>query len=452
MLEKLELEELVSVLKQRGFVYQSSEIYGGLAGFWDFGPLGIQLKKNIEALWWDTFIRSRDDIYGIETSIIMNPKVWEASGHTGAGFTDPLVEDLVNKKRYRADHLLEEHQIDPTGMTTEQMSSELKKLGISSPDGNPLSEVRKFNMMFETQVGATSTGDNLAFLRPETAQGMFVNFKNIIDGYQPNLPFGIAQIGRCFRNEISPRDFIFRSREFDIMEIEYFLNPKDWEKIFKDWQEMILNFFDKIGIDLKSVYAREIAPEDRAHYSLRTVDYEFDFPFGRKELSGLAYRTDHDLKGHQNQSKQSLEYIDKFTQEKILPHCIEPTWGVGRVWLAVICSNLHKETWEENGELQSRLVLKLPNQLAPYKFAVSPLLRNKPELTEKAREVYKNLKAKYLDVVYDDSGNIGKRYRKQDEIGTPKCIVIDFQTLKDNTVTIRDRDTRLQERIVINQI
>lgn len=443
------MEKIVSLCKRRGFVYQGSEIYGGLAGTWDYGPLGVALKKNIENLWWRKFVESRDDMYGIDSAILMNPRVWEASGHVG-GFNDPLVSDVKTKKRYRADHLLEEAGVDPTGMTLDQMSAIITEKGIKSPDGNALSPAQQFNMMFKTSVGSVDGADTVVYLRPETAQGMFVNFKNIIDSFHPKLPFGIGQIGPSFRNEIAPRDFIFRVRELEIMEFEYFLNEKDWENSFEYWIAQYREWFTLLGFGPEDVREVEIPDGERAHYSKRTVDFHFKFPHKFDEIGGIAYRTDFDLKNHIEHSGVDLTYLDPADNTKFVPHVIEPTFGLGRTVLAVIAKAYSED--ELGGE--SRVFLKFPKHLAPVKAAVFPLLKNKPELVAKAREVYAMLKKDIPQVMWDDNGNIGKRYRRQDEIGTPFCITIDFDTLGEkpellDTVTVRNRDTGEQERVSI---
>ena len=457
MAEKLEqnerMEAIISLAKRRGFVYQGSEIYGGLAGTWDYAPLGVTLKRNIERIWWDMFVDAREDMYGIDAAILMNPEAWIASGHVG-GFSDPLVEDLKTKKRYRADHLLEEHGVDPKGMSLIQMDEEIKKLGIKSPEKNDLSAVRQFNMMFKTTIGATGDAASTTYLRPETAGGMFVNYKNVVDSFHPKLPFGLAQIGKAFRNEIAPRDFIFRARELEQMEIEYFVRPHTWKENFEAWRLAMWDFIDAIGIDRTHVHELEVAPADRAHYSERTIDFEYDYPFGRKELYGLAYRTDFDLKSHQEGSKVNLEYFDEETKEKFLPHVIEPSFGVGRTLLAV----LNEAYTEDEMGGEKRVYLKFNSAVAPVRVAVFPLLKNKPELVTKAREVYALLRKELGGrVLFDDNGNIGKRYRRQDEIGTPSCVTIDFDTLGEtpehkDTVTLRDRDSGKQERIPIAQL
>ncbi len=441
------MDQLISLCKRRGFIFQGSEVYGGLAGTWDYGPLGTELKRNIQNAWWKMFVTDREDMYGVDAAILMNQNVWKASGHV-AGFSDPLVEDVVTQKRYRADHVLEEHHIDPKGMSIETMSAVIAEKQLKSPDGNALGEVRTFNMMFQTNIGALQDEASVSYLRPETAQGMFVNFKNVVDSLHPKLPFGLGQIGKAFRNEIAPRDFVFRSREFEQMEIEYFVEEKDWQGRFSDWINAMYQWMDHVGIPRASVHELEVAPEDLAHYSKRTMDFEFDFPFGRKELYGLAYRTNFDLNNHAEASKVPLYVVDDETSEKIVPHCIEPTFGLDRTILAVLASAYHEEG--EGDDM--RVVLKLKPSIAPYKVCVSPLLKNKPQLVDKARIVYGGLKKVFGNVTWDDNGNIGKRYRRQDEIGTPYCITIDFDTLENDSVTVRDRDTGTQDRVVISDL
>jgi glycyl-tRNA synthetase len=441
------MEKVVSLSKRRGFIFQGSEIYGGLAGTWDYGPLGLALKKNIENLWWRMFVESRDDMYGIDSAILMNSHVWEASGHVG-GFHDPLVTDSKTKKRYRADHLLEERGINPSGMNLEEMGEAIKKNGIKSPEGNELSDPQQFNMMFKTSVGSVDGSDMAVYLRPETAQGMFVNFKNIIDSYHPKLPFGIAQIGRSFRNEIAPRDFIFRVRELEIMELEYFMQEKEWEEQFSYWQGEMKKWFAALGFAPEDIQEIEIPDGERAHYSKRTVDFHFRYPHKFDEIGGLAYRTDFDLKSHIDKSGVDLSYLDPTTNERFVPHVLEPTFGLGRHVLAVLCKAYSED--ELGGE--TRVLLKLPNHLAPIKAAVFPLLKNKPELAKKAREIYALLKKEVPQIVWDDNGNIGKRYRRQDEIGTPYCVTIDFDTLENGTVTLRERDSGEQQRVLATEL
>ncbi|HEY6022281.1 MAG TPA: glycine--tRNA ligase, partial [Candidatus Paceibacterota bacterium] len=409
------MEKIVSLCKRKGFVYQGSEIYGGLAGTWDYGPLGIELKNNIKNIWWRMFVQNRDDMYGLDAAILMSPKVWEASGHV-SGFSDPLVECKKCKRRFRADHV-----------------------GDKCPEcGGEFGEVRQFNMMFQTQIGATE--GSISYLRPETAGGIFVNFKNVVDSFHPKLPFGIGQIGKAFRNEIAPRDFIFRVRELEQMEIEYFVRPSEWESVFEEWRKGVHEFNKAVGIPAEAVHELEVQDGDRAHYSKRTIDFEFDFPFGRKELYGLAYRTDFDLSAHQKGSGQDLSYRPE-GEEPFIPHVIEPSFGVDRTFLAVLTAAYTED--EINGE--PRAYLKFDAAVAPVKAAIFPLLKNKPELVAKAREVYTMIKKDIPQIAWDDNGNIGKRYRRQDEIGTPFCITVDFDTLENQTVTVRHRDTGHQE-------
>ena len=442
------MEDIISLCKRRGFIYQGSDVYGGLSGTWDYGPLGVQLKRNIMNLWWRMFVDERDDIYGVDAAILMNPKVWKASGHVDT-FVDPLCEDTVNHRRYRTDHILKDNGIDADGLTMEQMDEVIVERGIKSPDGNPLSKSRTFNMMFKTNVGATESEDSVAYLRPETAQGIFTNFKNVVDSFYPDLPFGIAQQGKAFRNEIAPRDFVFRSREFEQMEIEYFVNPEKWQEAFDELLKSTHEFLEALGLDSENIHELDVPPEDRAHYSKKTIDIEYDFPIGKEELMGIAYRTDFDLMNIQRVSGKSMEYTIKGTNEKFVPHVIEPSFGVERALMAVLSSAYRED--EQNGS--KRVYLALPEHLAPVKFAVSPLLKNKPELVEKAREIYANLSKKNPGrVMWDDNGNIGKRYRRQDEIGTPHCVVVDFQTLEDDTVTVRERDTTEQRRVKVEEL
>ena len=448
LMSQAKMEDIISLCKRRGFIYQGSDVYGGLSGTWDYGPLGVQLKRNIMNLWWRMFVDERDDIYGVDAAILMNPKVWKASGHVDT-FVDPLCEDTVNHRRYRTDHILKDNGVDADGLTMEQMDEMIAERGIKSPDGNPLSKSRTFNMMFKTSVGATESEDSVAYLRPETAQGIFTNFKNVVDSFYPDLPFGIAQQGKAFRNEIAPRDFVFRSREFEQMEIEYFVNPENWEEAFDELLKSTHEFLEALGLDPENIHELDVPPEDRAHYSKKTIDIEYDFPIGKEELMGIAYRTDFDLMNIQRVSGKSMEYTIKGTNEKFVPHVIEPSFGVERALMAVLSSAYRED--EQNGS--KRVYLALPEHLAPVKFAVSPLLKNKSELVEKAREIYANLSKKNPGrVMWDDNGNIGKRYRRQDEIGTPYCVVVDFQTLEDDTVTVRERDTTKQRRVKVEEL
>jgi len=512
----LKLEDIVSLCKRRGFIYPGSDVYGGLSGTWDYGPLGVALKRNIMSLWWKMFVDDADNMYGVDAAILMNQKVWQASGHTET-FTDPLVECANCHARLRADHLASDyHEKIESALTTESTETEKESLAqlnrlhgkhmttvldrevvdydqlrqdpeyqeylatqpkSSAPSAyeidmeyeeNPMNilkyvkcpacgkehtfgEPRAFNMMFQTNVGPVADESSVSYLRPETAQGIFTNFKNVIDSFYPDMPFGLAQQGKAFRNEISPRDFILRSREFEQMEIEYFVHPDNWEAAFTEWVAKVHAWTDALGLPAESVHELEVEEADRAHYSKRTIDFEYDFPIGREELLGLAYRTDFDLMNIQNASKKSMEYRPKDGGAPYVPHVIEPSFGVERALMAVL-SAAYKED-ERNGEKRSYLAL--PKHLAPIKVAVSPLLKNKPELVAKAREVYDMLKKEFGAVMWDDNGNIGKRYRRQDEIGTPYCVVIDFDTLEGETagtVTVRDRDTTEQQRVTIDSL
>lgn len=408
------LDKIVSLCKRRGFIFPGSEIYGGLGGFYDFGPLGAELKFNIKQEWWKSVVHERDDVVGLSAALIMNSKAWEASGHVG-GFSDPLVECKKCHQRFKADDMPE---VCP------------------NCKGKEFTETKQFNLMFKTFVGPAEDTASVAYLRPETAGGIFVNFKNVLDTMRIKIPFGIAQIGRAFRNEINPKDYIFRTREFEQMELEYFVKPAEADKYFKEWVDSRFKWYEKIG--LKNIHKREQTKEERAHYSMGTVDIEYKFPFGQKEIEGIANRSDFDLKTHSHHSNQELAYYDDEIKEKFVPYVIEPSAGVDRIALAVLCDAYH-----EDGD---RIVLKLHPKLAPYKAAVFPLMKNKPELVEKARGVYKDLK-KEFNVAWDDRGNVGKRYYSQDEIGTPVGITVDYETLENDTVTIRDRDTTKQERI-----
>lgn len=438
------MEDIISLCKRRGFIFQGSAVYDGLAGTWDWGPLGVELKRRVMDLWWQFWVDRRPEIYGVDAAIIMNPKVWQASGHV-ATFADPLVEDTVNHRRYRADHLLKDKGIEAEGLTNDEITKLIREHDIKSPDGNPLSDVRSFNMMFKTTVGPVDTAEAVAYLRPETAQGIFTNYRNVVDTLYPNLPFGLAQQGKAFRNEISPRDFIFRSREFEQMEIEYFVKPDQWDKEFTMLLGLIHEFLEQvIGLPADKIHEYEVPENDRAHYSKRTIDIEFDYPIGREELMGLAYRTDFDLQNIQRVAKKSMEYRPKDGSEPFVPHVIEPSFGVERLVMAILCA--FYQTDEVGGS--KRNVLRLPHQLAPIMVTVSPLLKNKPELVKKAQEVYAMLNnAMPGRVNWDDSGNIGKRYRKADEIGVPHCVVIDFDSLENDDVTVRDRDTTEQRRV-----
>lgn len=436
--------KIVSLAKRRGFVFPGSEIYGGLAGTYDYGPLGVALKKNIKDSWWRKFVESREDMYGVDAAILMNPRVWEATGHVDE-FHDMLVEDMKTNKRYRADHLLEDAGVaDADGMTASEMTAKIAEMGLKSPEGNELGEVRQFNMMLKTTVGVTEDGGSVSYLRPETAQGIFVNYKNVLDTMNPKLPFGIAQIGKAFRNEITPKDFIFRLRELEQMEIEYFIAESDWEREFTYWLEEQREWLESIGIDGDKLHEYEHPDEARSHYSKRTMDWNFDFPFGEKELLGLAYRTDFDLSRHAEHSKQKLQYTDPHTGETFVPHVIEPTFGLDRTILALLTSAYKEEQMEDGSE---RVYLDFKPSVAPVLCAVSPLVKNKENIVDRARTVFGKLKAEFGRVMWDDNANVGKRYRRQDEIGTPYCIVIDYETMEGEGVTVRDRNTGEQERV-----
>ena len=443
------MDRIVSLAKRRGFIWRGSEVYGGMRGTWDYGPLGLALKRKIMNEWWDFFVENREDMFGVDAAIIMNPKVWKASGHA-ATFADPLVEDLKTGERYRADHLLKDAGIEAEGLSNEKITEIIREKGLKSPKGNDLSDVRSFNMMFQTNVGAVVNENSVAYLRPETAQGIFTNYKNVVDAFYPSLPFGLAQQGKAFRNEISPRDFVFRSREFEQMEIEYFVNPKNWEAEFEKLLNLVREFLtQKMGLPKESLFELEVPAEDRAHYSKRTVDFEFNFPIGKEELMGIAYRTDFDLDNIQRASGKNMEYTDKKTREKFIPHVIEPSFGVERLLMAVL-SNAYTEVESEG---KTRTYLALPENLAPTKIIVAPLLKNKEALVEKAKEVYFELRKKYKNVEFDLSGKVGKVYAKADEIGVPKVVVIDFETVEgDGLVSVRNRDDASQIRVKSSEI
>jgi glycyl-tRNA synthetase len=420
------MERIVALAKRRGFIFPGSEIYGGLAGTWDYGPLGFELRNAVRWEWKKRFVYSRQDMFLIESAILMNRKIWEASGHV-TSFVDPMVDCRNCKARFRADH------IDVSG-------------GCPECGAKDFTEVRPFNMMFRTHAGPVEDSATETFLRPETAQGMFVNFKNVLDTMHPELPFGIAQIGKAFRNEITPGNFIFRTREFEQMEIEYFVREAEWERHFEEWLSEMRAWLTALGLESAHVHEREVPAEERAHYSKRTVDIDYEFPFGASELYGIAYRTDFDLAAHAKASGADLSYFDEETRERFIPHVIEPTFGVDRTVLALLCEHYREES--------ERVILTFPPRLAPIKVAVFPLLANKPQLVQKARAIYDTLRrvltaGQGMLIAWDDRGNIGKRYYSQDEIGTPWCVTVDFQTLEDDTVTLRDRDTMKQERVAV---
>lgn len=449
-LSSSKMEKIVSLAKRRGFVYQTSEIYGGLSNSYDYGPTGAELLRNIRNIWWKEFINNREDMVGIDSQIILHPSTWVASGHVGS-FSDPLVEDKVTNKRYRADHLIEKwlpenSDIDVANMNVSDMAKFIKENKIKSPDGNDLTDPKAFNLLFETAIGTVAGEKSKVYLRGETAQGIFTNFKQVLDSTRVKLPFGVGQIGRSFRNEITTGQFIFRTLEFEQAEIEYFFDPEnsDWEKILASWKESMFSFVTKtLGVKEENLRWRRHTDKERSHYSKDTYDLDYKFPFGWKELWGVAYRTDYDLKQHMEHSGKSLEYVDPVSGRKFIPHVIEPAVGVNRLFLMLLADSYH-----EDGE---RVVLKLNPKIAPYKVAIFPLLANKPELVKFARNIFDYLKDKMV-VTWDDRGNIGKRYFAQDEIGTPFCITVDFDTLKDSSVTVRDRDTAKQERVLVDNL
>jgi glycyl-tRNA synthetase len=438
------LKPIVALCKRRGFVYPGSEIYGGFANTYSFGPYGALMKKNIKDLWWKMFVQKRRDMVGLDGPILLHPRVWEASGHV-EGFTDALVDCKACKGRFRADHLIEEAlQKNADGMSLQAMTHAIVQHRIKCPKcgAADFTEARTFNLMFHTQMSKTGAGDQIAYLRPETAQAIFVDFKNILDTMRVRLPFGVAQIGKAFRNEITPGNFVFRVIEFEQMEIEYFIRETEWEKVFDEWLKAMHAWCEYIGLSKGRIHEKEHPKEQLSHYSKRTVDLVYDFPFGRSELYGLAYRTDFDLKRHAEFAGQTIEYTDPETREKFVPHVVEPTFGVERTFLALLCDAYEEETLE-GGE--TRTVLHLHPRVAPVKAAIFPLMK-KDRLPEIAQDIYQELGALW-NCEYDESGQIGKRYRRQDELGTPFCITVDFDTLQDDTVTLRYRDSMKQVRL-----
>lgn len=443
------LKPIVALAKRRGFIYPGSEIYGGFANTYSFGPYGAELKKNIKDLWWNTFVRGRRDMVGLDGPILLHPKAWKASGHLD-GFNDALIDCKACKGRFRCDHLIEEAtSLDADGLTIPQMTAMVREHKIKCPKcgAQDFTEARHFNLMFSTQMSKTSPEGDAAYLRPETAQAIFLDFKNIIDTMRVKLPFGVAQIGKAFRNEITPGNFVFRVIEFEQMEIEYFIRESAWKETFDTWLKAMHDWCKSIGLKSAHVHEKEHPKEQLSHYSKRTVDLVYDFPFGRSELYGLAYRTDFDLKQHAAFSGQNLDYQDLEAKEKFTPHVIEPTFGVERTVLAILCDAYEEETLE-NGE--TRTVLHFDPKIAPVKVAVFPLMKKEP-LGGKAQEVFDLLRMHWA-CEYDESGAIGKRYRRQDELGTPYCITIDFDTLENGSVTLRDRDSMKQERIAISEL
>ena len=450
----LTMDKIVALCNNRGFIFPGSDIYGGLANTWDYGPLGVEFKNNVKKAWWRKFVQESPYNVGMDCAILMNPETWVASGHV-VSFNDPLMDCKSCKARFRADKLTEDYanehgltDIHPDGWTNEKMSEYIAEQGIKCPEcgKSDFTGIRKFNMMFKTFQGVNEDTASQIYLRPETAQGIFVNFKNVQRTTRRKLPFGIAQVGKSFRNEITPGNFTFRTREFEQMELEFFCEPGTEMKWYEYWKDYCHKFLLSLGMKEEHIRLREHAKEELSHYSNGTTDIEFLFPFGWGELWGVASRTDYDLKAHQNHSGKSMEYLDPFTNERFIPYCVEPSLGADRVALAFLCDAYDEETLE-NGDVRN--VLHLHPALAPYKAAVLPLQKNK--LGDKAREVYELL-AKHFMVDFDDSGAIGKRYRRQDEIGTPLCITIDFDTLEDETVTVRDRDTMAQVRMPIAEL
>ncbi len=443
------MEKIISLSKRRGFIFPGSEIYGGLANSWDYGPLGHLLKQNIKAAWWKFFVQEREDMVPLDTAIIMNPKVWEASGHL-QNFSDQLVECKKCHHRFRADHLLEANTLEPH--MKDEPAKSVKE--VPCPDcGGQLTEPKHFNLMFKTFLGVTDDSQSVAYLRPETAGGMFVNFKNVQIATRRRLPFGLAQVGKNFRNEITPGNFIFRTREFEIGEFEYFIKPDQWEAVFEMWLGEIKRWWqDIMQINMDNLVWHEIPDGERAHYSKRTVDIEYKYPFGLKELHGIAYRTDFDLSRHETVSGQDLHYTDPDTGEKFLPHVIEPTFGIDRMLLVLLLEAYREEAapTAKEGETETRIVMKFPKALAPIKVAVLPLSK-KEELAAIAKPLAQELR-KHWSIEYDETQSIGKRYRRQDEIGTPYCITVDFDSITDKKVTVRDRDSMAQERVAMAEL
>ena len=445
---KFDFEKLCSHFIVSGYYYQGSEIYGGLSNTWDYGPLGSEIKMNIRKMWWKRFVQESETNVGIDAAILMNPKVWEATGHVST-FNDPLIDCKKCKMRFRADQLIEEQfpEADVNGMTNEQMMDFIHQNHVKCPNcqSENFTDIRQFNMMFKTHVGVTEDSRSVVYLRPETAQGVFVNFKNVVRTTRRKLPLGICNVGRAFRNEITPGQMTFRMREFDQMEMEFFCKPGTDLEWFAYWKKQCLDFVDSLGISNEHLRYRDHEPEELAFYSKATTDIEYLFPFGWGEIWGIADRTDYDLKRHMQYSGESLEYLDPETNEKYVPYCIEPSVGLDRLTLMTLCEAYDEEPLE-NGE--TRIVMHLAPALAPYKAAILPLSK---KLEPEAKEV-RNMLAKHFSVVYDDTGSIGKRYRRQDAIGTPFCVTIDFQTQEDKTVTIRERDSMEQIRLSIDEL
>ncbi len=450
------LSDVVALAKRRGLVYPTSEIYGGLANAYDYGPMGVEIMRHLKDLWWRRFVNQREDIVGLDSQIILHPQTWIASGHVG-GFSDPLVEDKITHERFRADHLIKayqqtqpesDRQLPVESMSFDQMAEYIQSHHLLSPQGNPLTPPKAFNLLFDTSLGVIEGEKNKVYLRGETAQGIFTNFTQVIQSSRVQLPFGIAQMGKSFRNEITQGQFIFRTFEFEQAEIEYFFDPQktDWQLIFDAFKQSMWSFLvNDLNVSPQHLHWREHDDKERSFYSQSTFDLEYDFPFGTSELWGIAYRTDYDLAAHQKMSGKPLVYTDPQTGTKVLPHVIEPAVGLNRLLLTLLCEHYAIDT------TANRTILKLPGTLAPYQVAVFPLLKNKLDLVAKARDVFAHL-TPHFNTVFDDRGNIGKRYYSQDEIGTPFCVTIDFDTLKDSTVTVRQRDTGVQDRVAIAQL
>ena len=485
------MDRLVALCKRRGFIFQSSEIYGGINGFWDYGPLGVELKRNVKAAWWEDVVRKRDDMVGLDCAIIMNPRVWEASGHV-EGFNDPMADCVECKARYRADQVFnvvakdgenvvlstsveageadaarEQAAAAANSKTRRRLTQHADRLAWSVwradrvPDGQAatcpscggkLTEARKFNMMFRTSVGAMEDSSSIAYLRPETAQGIFANYRNVLDTSRMKLPFGIAQIGKAFRNEINPRNYTFRSREFEQMEIEFFCHPDEAAKWYEYWRDARFQWYVDHGLTSSKLHLRDHEPDELAHYAASCADIEYEFPFGVSELEGVANRTDFDLTQHQQFSGKDMAYFDDETKERFIPHVIEPSGGVDRAVLAFLCeAYTEDEAPDEKGVMQKRVVMKFHPRLAPIKVAVFPLVK-KEGMPEVARKIYDEVQASGLACFYDEKGAVGRRYRRQDEAGTPFCVTIDGQTLEDQTVTVRQRDSLVQERIAASAV
>ncbi len=449
----LTMEKLVALCKVRGYIFAGSEIYGGLANTWDYGPLGVEFKNNVKRAWWQKFVQESDTNVGLDSAILMNRNVWVASGHVGS-FNDPLMDCRACKARFRADHLIEDHAkkqgeaIQADGWDNERMEAYIGEHSVPCPScgKHDFTSIRKFNMMFKTHQGVTEDNAAEIFLRPETAQGIFVNFKNVVRSTRRKLPIGICQIGKSFRNEITPGNFTFRTREFEQMELEFFCRPGTDLEWFDYWRAFCHEWLLSLGIKEENLRLRDHKPEELSHYSVATTDFEYLFPFGWGELWGIANRTDFDLKQHQEHSGENMEYIDPVTNERFIPYVVEPSLGADRMALVFLC-NAYEE--EDLGDGDTRVVMKLHPALAPYKVAVLPLQKNK--LGDKAREVFRMLSPRMM-ADYDESGSIGKRYRRQDEIGTPFCVTVDFDTLEDEAVTVRERDSMAQERVKLTDL